>query len=71
MARPRRNVLYRRGAALSFAGSYGIPKKSKLAEAYLVMKPQTGERNLDLESELFLAIKQTARTPKHSKQLEK
>jgi hypothetical protein len=36
---------------LSFAASHGI-SKSKLAEAYVVMKTETGERNLDLESVL-------------------
>lgn len=36
---------------LSFAAGHGI-SKSKLAEAYVVMKTTTGERNPDLESEL-------------------
>ena len=36
---------------LSFAAGHGI-SKSKLAEAYVVMKTKTGERNLDLESDL-------------------
>ncbi len=35
----------------SFAAGHGI-SKSKLAEAYVVMKTKTGERNLDLESDL-------------------
>lgn len=36
---------------LSFAAGHGI-SKSELAEAYVVMKTKTGERNLDLESDL-------------------
>jgi hypothetical protein len=36
---------------LSFAAGHGI-SKSKLAEAYVVVKTKTGERNPDLESEL-------------------
>jgi hypothetical protein len=36
---------------LSFAAGHGI-SRSKLAEAYDVMKTETGERNLNLESEL-------------------
>ncbi|MHC2432853.1 hypothetical protein [Bradyrhizobium sp. USDA 4451] len=36
---------------LSFAAGHGI-SKSKLAEAYVVMKTKTGEQNLDLESDL-------------------
>ena len=35
-----------------FAAFHGVPK-SKLAEAYLVMKIETGERSLDLEHKLF------------------
>ena len=34
-----------------FAGDHGI-SKSKLAQAYLVMKTETGERNPDVENEL-------------------
>ena len=34
-----------------FASSHGV-SKSKLAEAYRVMKADTGERNSDLEAEL-------------------
>ena len=39
------------GLVFGFAASHGI-SKSKLAEAYLVMKTKTGEWNPDLESEL-------------------